>query len=225
MIVREPPYELVALFSDLEMQKLIERLIERGQERRNCTRAFRWLSLRDPRRDTVWREPDRALQVFSRSDCRFLIVWDHHGSGSENLPPQVIESQAVSRLTALGIQEDRVLAVAFSPELEIAFRRVWPKVKRVVSDRRGIDAPEDSAILDEARRHLPQLKLSETFEESFVQNPKEVFEALVRLVRLRRSPPLYEGIGDHVSLRALKGESAISRIASAIASWFPPNEP
>jgi hypothetical protein len=52
--------------------------------------------------------------------------------------------------------------------------------------------------------------------------PKELFEALIRLLRLRRSPPLYARIGERVSLRALKGEVALARIAAAIASWFPP---
>lgn len=45
MIVREPPYDLVALFSDSEMQKLFEALIERGQAARDCTRPFRWRSI------------------------------------------------------------------------------------------------------------------------------------------------------------------------------------
>lgn len=222
MIVEEPPYDLVALFSDSDMQKLIERSIERGQEQRSCTRPFRWRSLRDPRRDTVWREPDRALQVFLRTDCRFLIVWDHQGSGSEIRTLEEVETRAVGRLTTFGVPEDRVLAVAFNPELEISFRRVWPKVKRVISERRGMDAPEDSVILDEARKHLSRLQIPETFEEALARNPKELFEALIRLVRLRQSPSLYEDIGNRVSLRGLKAEQVLSRIAVAITAWFPP---
>jgi hypothetical protein len=222
MIVEQPPYELVALFSDSDMQKLVERLIERGQERRNCTRSFRWRSLRDPRRDTVWREPDRDLQLFFGTDCRFLIVWDHQGSGSETLTSEEIEARVLDRLTTFGVPEDRVLAVAFNPELEISFRRVWSRVKRVVSDRRGTDTPEDTVILDEARKHLPRLHFPENFEEAFARNPKELFEALIRLVRLRQSPALYEEIGARVSLQGFKAERALARIASAIASWFPP---
>jgi len=77
MIVQEPPYDLVALFADLDMQKLSEALIERGQEpRRRCVREIRWRSQRDPRRDTVWREPDRALAPFLGMDALFLPAWD-----------------------------------------------------------------------------------------------------------------------------------------------------
>ena len=78
MIVRDPPYDLVALFSDLDMQKLFEELVERGQEPgRRCARRFRWRSLRDPRRDTVWSQPERVLLPFIGTGCSFLIAWDH----------------------------------------------------------------------------------------------------------------------------------------------------
>jgi hypothetical protein len=85
MIVRDPPYDLVALFSDLDMQKLFEELVERGQEPgRRCARRFRWRSLRDPRRDTVWSQPERVLLPFIGTGCSFLIAWDHSGSGRES---------------------------------------------------------------------------------------------------------------------------------------------
>jgi len=222
VIVQEPPYDLVALFSDLEMQKLFEKLIERGQTGRDCTRPFRWRSLRDPRRDTVWREPDRPLITFLRMDCRFLVVWDHQGSGFEGRNRSEIEDLAISRLEATGVARERVLAVAFDPELEVAFRMAWPKVKRVVAEQREISPPEDAIILAEARRSAPRLRIPEDFDLALSLYPKELFEALVRLVRLRRSPDLYLRIGERVSLRALKGESALSRIATAISSWFPP---
>lgn len=223
VIVQEPPYDMVALFSDLEMQKLFERLIERGQTGRDCTRPFRWRSLRDPRRDTVWREPDRPLAPFLRMDCRLLIVWDHQGSGFEARPSSEIESMAVQRLAGAGIPQDRVLAVAFQPELEVAFLPAWSRVKRVVADQRKISPPEDSAILLDARESAPKLRIPEDFDAALARYPKEIFEALVRLVRLRRAPDLYTRIGDKASLRALKSESAILRIATTISSWFPPS--
>lgn len=223
VIVQEPPYDMVALFSDLEMQKLFEQLIERGQTGRDCTRPFRWRSLRDPRRDTVWREPDRPLTPFLRMDCRLLIVWDHQGSGFEARPSAEVEEMAVQRLVESGIPQERVFAVAFQPELEAAFLPAWPKVKRVVAEQRGISPPEDSAIVMDARRFSPRLRVPEDFGAALPRYPKELFEALVRLVRLRRSPDLYIRIGEKVSLRTFKGEPAILRIAKAISSWFPPS--
>lgn len=223
MIVEEPPYDLVVLSSDAEMKSLLERLIERGQAGRNCTRPFRWRCLRDPRRDTVWREPHRPLALFLEMDCSFLVVWDHQGSGRENRRPEELEASAVESLMAHGVPQGRALAVAFDPELEVSWRPVWPRVKRIVAEERDEEPPEDSQILAEARRAKPRLQIPDDFEIALDRFPKELFEALVRLLRLRRSPPLYAKLGDRVSLPALKRESALARIASAISTWLPPD--
>ena len=223
MIVQEPPYDLVALFSDLEMQKLFEVLLERGQTPgRSCTRGFRWRSLRDPRRDTVWNQPERPLAPFLRMDCRFLIVWDRQGSGFEDGPPSKMEEGVLMSLQSAGVHRDRVLAVALEPELECLFRPVWTKVKSTVAAERGGEPPADPRILEEAERSSPRIRWPRDLGEALEEYPKEVFEALVRLVRLRRAPPLYARIAERVSLPVLKKESAAQRIAARIASWFPP---
>lgn len=223
MIVQEPPYDLVALFSDLEMQKLFEPLIERGQSQgRDCTRPFRWRSLRDPRRDTVWSQPERPLAPFLRMDCRFLILWDHQGSGGEGAPPTELEERVSDRLESAGVPRDRVLAVALDPELEGLFRNVWPRVKDLIGAERGLGSPDDARILQEARKIHPRLGVPDDLETALVLNPKELFEGLVRLVNLRRAAPLYEKIGSQISLRALKREPAALRIAAAISGWLPP---
>jgi hypothetical protein len=224
LIVQEPPYDLVALFSDLEMQKLFEVLLERGQVAgRNCTRRFRWRSLRDPRRDTVWNQPERPLAPFLRMDCFFLIVWDHQGSGSEEEVSSRTEDSVVARLEVAGIPAERILAVALDPELECLFRTVWPKVKSTVAQERGVPPPDDSSILGEARRSVPKMRSAQEFGRALGDHPKEVFEALVRLVRLRRAAPLYEKIAGQISLPLVKKESAAERIALRISSWFPPS--
>jgi hypothetical protein len=223
LIVVEPPYDLVALFSDLEMQKLFEVLLERGQiAGRSCARSFRWRSLRDPRRDTVWTQPERPLAPFLRMECRFLIVWDHQGSGTEDESPSQVEDRVVARLESAGIEADSVLAVALDPELECLFRSVWPKVKSTVAKERRVAPPEDSLILAEAQRSVPRLQWSKEFGEALDENPKEIFEALVRLVKLRRAAPLYAKVAGQVSLPLVKKESAAERIALRISSWFPP---
>ena len=205
------------------MQKLFEVLLERGQiTRRSCARSFRWRSLRDPRRDTVWTQPERPLAPFLRADCRFLIVWDHQGSGIEDESPSRAEDRVVARLETAGIKADSVLAVALDPELECLFRSVWPKVKSTVAQERRVAPPEDSLILAEAQRSVPRLQGSEEFEGALNESPKEIFEALVRLVKLRRAAPLYAKVAGQVSLPLVKKELAAERIALRISSWFPP---
>jgi len=222
VIVQEPPYDLVVLSSDADMKALLEQLIERGQTGRNCTRPFRWRCLRDPWRDTVWREPHRPLAPFLEMDCPFLVVWDHQGSGRENRPPEDLESEAVRSLIAHGVSPDRALAVAFDPELEISWRPTWPRVKQIVAGERREEPPDDLTVLAAARRANPRLRIPDDFERALGQCPKELFEALIRLLRLRLSPPLYAKLGEALSLRALKRERALARIASAISIWLPP---
>jgi hypothetical protein len=226
MIASEPPYDLVALFSDLEMQKLFEVLLERGQEAgRQCTRGFRWRSLRDPRRDTVWRQPEQPLAPFLRMDCRFLVMWDRHGSGAEGQPSAQAEKEVVERLGNAGVPRENVLAVALDPELECLFSPVWPKVKSVVAKERGMVPPEDSQIFEEARRSVTGRIFAEELDGVLEKRPKELFEALVRLIHLRRAAPLYAKIAGQISLPAVKREVAAQRIATSVASWFPPASP
>lgn len=223
MIVQEPPYELIALFSDLEMQKFLEALIERGQEEgRQCARGFRWRSLRDPRRDTVWSQPERVLLPFLRFDYRFLIVWDHHGTGLEATSASEVEEKVVRKLESVGVSADRVLALALEPELERLLVPVWPKVKALIGEERAVSPPDDAAILTEMRKLFPvQSSNSRELKDLLHLHPKEVFESLVRLLRLRRAPPLYEKLGAQVSLPAIKRDDAATRIATAISGWFP----
>jgi hypothetical protein len=205
------------------MQKLFESLIERGQDQgRGCTRPFRWRSLRDPMRDTVWSQPERPLAPFLRMDCRFLILWDHHGSGGERVQPSDVEERVSEQLERAGVPRERVLAVALNPELEGLFRSVWPRVKELIGAERSLESPDDAKILREAQKIHPRLGLPDDLETALARNPKELFEGLVRLVNLRRAATLYAKIGSQISLRALKREPAALRIASAISGWLPP---
>jgi hypothetical protein len=226
MIVQEPPYDLVALFSDLEMQRLFEAWLERGQQpRRQCAREFRWRSLRDPRRDTVWSQPERALQPFFQFGCRFLIVWDHHGTGREASAPAAVEAQVVQRLTRFDMPAEKILAVALEPELERLLVPIWQKVKALMSGERTMAPPDDSAILAKAKEISKAARSAADFEDLLARSPKEAFEALVHLVRLRRAAPLYEKIGDHSSLPTVKKDETASRIASTLRDWFPRDAP
>lgn len=84
-----------------------------------------------------------------------------------------------------------------------------------------MDPPEDAAILLKAREISKAVRPLEDFDGLLARHPKEAFEALVRLVRLRRAAPLYEKIGAHTSLPTVKQDRAASRIATTISGWFP----
>lgn len=220
MIVGEPPYELVALFADADTKEFFRVVLERAQEPgRGCVRPFRWRDIRDPRRDPVCREPARDLRPFATADCRFLIVWDHQGSGYENDSPSVAETTATRSMQAIGVSEDRVLAVALEPEFERLMLPVWPKVKQVVGSERSVAAPEDERIFTEAKKRFANR--AEAVDEARAQAPKEWMQALIALVGLRSAPALFGKIGRQVSLPALKRDDPAQRVAEALARWFP----
>jgi len=222
MIVREPPYDMVGLFADLDMQNFFEALIERGQDhRRGCSRPIRWRSLRDPRRDTVWREPERVLGPFLDQQTRFLVVWDHQGSGAEKRDPEKVEARVEDRLKEQGVPAANVMALALVPELETLFRPVWDRIKKLVCRERGMLPPDDALILERAKRYDPGLSFPADPQQALDEQPKEMFGALVAIARLRRAAPLYRRIGERVSLRRLKNHAAAARLARHIASWFP----
>lgn len=219
MIVEDTRCELVALFADLDAQKFLERLIERGQEAsRRCVRPFRWRPVRDPRRDPVWSDPVAALRPFLSLDVRYLIFWDHRGSGAERLSTAESEAQVVDRMAQAGVAQDRILPVALAPELESTLVPVWERVKQSLASRRRRPVPDDLEILQAARRRNP---LPDDFDAALSDAPKEVVAGLFDVLQLRRSAVLYEGLGNELSLPKAKAHPALARIAETLAAWFP----
>lgn len=225
MIVEEPPYDLVVLFADLDAQRLISGLIERGQER-NCIRQIRWRPIRDPRRDVIHLVQENRLRpLLERQDrqTRVVLVWDHEGSGREADAPQDVESQTVQQLVTSGFREDHVTAVAIYPELEAVLLPAWDRVKQILSAERGLLAPTDDEVRREAARFTYQ-GIPDDAATALSVRPKEMFLALVRLVRLRHSAVLYQRLGLQLSIPQLKREgSALLRLLENLAEWYSPN--
>jgi len=224
MIVDEPPYDLVALFADEDARLLIQGAIHRG-EARGCLSPFRWRSLRDARRDAFRADPTKVLGPFlNLPECRFLLAWDHEGSGSTADRPAEAEEAVICSLLQAGVARNRVVAVAFEPEVETLLAPVWERVKTVMAAKRGMQAPSDDAVLALIRRVSrsgESAKPSQGVEEALLKRPKEMFSALVRFLNLRRSPRLYSDLGAQLSLRGLKEKREGSQISDALVRWFP----
>ena len=219
MIVRDPPYDLVALFADLDAQRFFEQLIERGQQA-GCLRPFRWLSLRDSRRDTVWRSPQSALAPLHRKGCRLFLSWDLAGSGAEDDGPDRTEEHALTELERSAIPCEDVLTACFDPELEKVLGVVWGRVKEVVASVRGQSPPDDTRILAKARIGS-SLQGVHDMQDLIHRAPKEIFEGLLAAMQLRSKADLFETLGRSLSIPALKRDSSLVRIASQLAAWFP----
>jgi hypothetical protein len=217
MIVDEPPYELVALFADEDARRLIMQIVERGQEF-GCLRRFRWRAVRDPRKDQIGRAAAHVLGPYlSEGNCRFVVLWDHHGSGREGDATSDVEGGVVQSLVRAGISTANVAAVAFVPELEVALIPAWERTLQLIAERRKRPPPTSDEILGHLRIEAGSI------EQLLRLQPKELFDAALRLLQLRHSAELFEDLGNRLSIPALKGGDALGRLLAALVSWFPPD--
>ena len=217
MIVEEPPYELVGLFACADAMRFVSAAIERGQ-RASCLRHLRWRALRDPRRDQVAQKPDALLGPFlAQPDLRFLLMWDHEGSGRERERPDEVEADVLARLGRRGVDASRVCAVALVPELEACFAPAWARVADVVAAARRRPRPTDQALLAKLRKFGKEHR---DIEDALRVHPKDALGALLALLELRRSPALYEDLGARLPLSQIKLAPPMLRVANALQEWF-----
>jgi hypothetical protein len=194
--------ELVAIFADADAQRFVMRLIDAGMER-GCLRRFVVEPVRDPMRDAhVARDPLSVAQSFlSNPNVRFLVLWDHHGSGREIDPPQDVERDITAAFLRAGVPAERVLAIAFVPELEIALEPVWDRVCEELAKKRKDPALE--AVFD-------------------ANDPKGALEAIARRHRIRLNPALFQELAGSLSIPKLKSRDPLARVGARLVEWFAP---
>jgi hypothetical protein len=192
--------ELVLLFADVDAEKLVTRLLTRGIER-GCLRQLTWVAIREPMRDArLAQQPLAALGPHIRStDSRFLILWDHHGSGREDTDPAEIESEVLATFERADIARERVAAVSFRPELEVVLEPVWTRV------------------LEELARQRAEMPQAIPFDPT---DPKSSLATAARAHRLRVDSTVFEDLGAKLSLEGLKKGSTLARIGAVLVRWF-----
>jgi len=226
VIVREPPYDLVALFADDDARRFFEQVIERGQER-GCLRQIRWASVPDPMHDSLFHHPDRELRPFltAASFSRFLLVGDQDGSG---LLSAEAEHLAASALLKYSIPQESILVVAIAPELEaILATGDFTRCKELLAEKRKLAPPTDAQVLERARTEIRRMptgrQLPADLPSALLSHPKEILKATAHLLKFPYTPVLFSDIfGKLLSLQRLKSNSAFARITSSLAAWFPP---
>jgi hypothetical protein len=190
----------VILFADADAQRFVSRLVRRGIERR-CLRPFHWEAIRDPMRDArVAQQPLAAAEPFRADpETRFLVLWDHEGSGREDRPPPEVEESVVAAFERAGVARSRVRAVAFEPEFEIVLAPAWDRVLAELASKRA-ELPKALAF----DRRDPKGSMKDAADEH----------------RLRADPALYEDLASKLSLRSLKQGDALRRVGACLIEWF-----
>lgn len=204
------------MVADADAEKLLGSVIKRGVEG-GCLRAIRWVIRRDPMRDSsVCQSPLRALAGVRPSESRVMIIFDHHGSGREATPARELEGEVIGQLRRAGFPESDVECIVLEPELEAVLIPVWDRVAELLAARRSAAPPTREQVLSKAAVQRGE----EPWTAQLSRQPKEHFDAMLRLLRLRHEPSVFADVGSQVSLRSFKTGYAGGRLAARLTSWF-----
>jgi len=138
-----------------------------------------------------------------------IVIFDHDGCGREGQSSQEIETE-VERLLAIHGWENRAIALALDPELEIWVWSDSPYVSEALGWKGG------------------QAKLVEwLIERKYVEKvsskpkmPKEAMEELLRKSKKPRSSSIYMQLAQRVSFQKCI-DPAFIKLKTTLQNWFP----
>ena len=138
-----------------------------------------------------------------------LLIFDHEGSGKEQIHPQDLERD-LNEEFSYSVWGDRARAVVLSPELEAWVWSDSPHVSRVAGWEGG------------HRRLRNWLIEQEYLKEGEVkpERPKEAFKAALYESRTPRSSSLYLQLAQNVSF-ARCSDTAFLTFKKILQDWFP----
>lgn len=142
-----------------------------------------------------------------------LLIWDHHGSGRDHRQaPNLVAQEIQGKLDSFTWSGNSSVTVLV-PELE---QWLW-FCENAVAAHCGVTQVQLQQWIQER-----SLKLGKTADEMKQQQPKELFENIMR-ERIKRtiSPRDFDEIGQHASVNALLACGSFSAIALTLRAWFP----
>jgi len=202
--------DLVVLVADSQTQRVLEQLLT---ERRKSLR-IRPMNFRvfvHPERDPgCLNKPEAILGGLAGSAQRALLIFDHHGCGREQEPPEKLEEETRKRLHRAGWDPGRVEVILISPELEAW---VWSDSQQVAQSLGWEGTTAD------LKRWMASEGLWQSNTEK-PQRPKEALEAVLRTTG--EGPPILVlvKLASGVSL-ARCTDRAFARLKQTLRKWFP----
>lgn len=146
---------------------------------------------------------------FSEQYHHGLLMFDHQGSGREQLLPREL-SKSINEDFSCSVWKSRAKAIVLSPELEVWVWSDSPHVGRIAgweSDNRQLLR----WLIEQGYRQEGEAKPT---------HPKEAFEAVLRESRTPRSSSLYLELAQNVSLQRCSDE-AFLEFKRVLQEWFP----
>lgn len=204
-------YDLVVLAPDSMIEHTLRGLFERKASL--GLRPFSFHIIPFARHDPgCFRESAAMLHRELRRSRRALVVFDHKGSGQEQLFREEIERIVESQLSANG-WDGRAAVVVISPELEawaFAESNYAPKMFHFNGNYAELKQwLRGKGLLDE--------------HEAKPKDPKSALDAVLRQNKIPRSSSLFLQLAQKVSLKHC-ADPAFRKLAHTLQTWFPADE-
>ena len=205
--------ELFVVVADLDAENVIRTLLKDRQEALDIELDFAAGTdlLRYTGRDCGCRtDAVKILRRVQETHDRALIIFDHHGSGSEDTAAPDLEGQIEKGLARSGWLPQRVAAIVIDPELEAWVWSGSPQVSKVLGWKQGHPALRGFLA---AGGHWPAAL-------SKPPDPKKALEEATRRTRTPRVSSLFSDLAATVSVKGCS-DRAFLKLTDALRKWFP----
>lgn len=199
--------DLAVLAADNNMAAVLRSLLTRNQAL--GIRPVGFDVFVHPRRDPgCVHEAHLFLAALSDMYAYSLVLFDHQGSGQEQLALAELAGQVTNRLEASG-WHNRSRTIVLAPELEVW---VWSPSPHVATCLGWESRTPDL-------RSWLQSKGYWSASRAKPADPKAAMEAVLREVRRPRSSAIYAQLANTISLRG-HNEPAFVALVQALHEWF-----
>ena len=201
---------LIVLVADRNTQFLMQGLFARHQSFgiKDISKSSDHIFVHIQRDAGCYNQCAEFLRPFHKDYNYALVIFDHEGSGKEEMTRTEIETELETKLSLSG-WENRAKVIVLEPEIESWVWSDSPHVERIL-DWEGKN-PSLKDWLNAKNFLLPnELKPS---------RPKEAVEEALREVRKPRSSSIYLELAQNVSFRNCVDESFL-KLKQSLQEWF-----
>ncbi len=204
--------DLLLYVADADAQAFMNSLLNRPEALH--IRRITFEIKRHPQRDSGMVQSGSELTRMMKNEYKkAILAWDHHGSGRDHRQsPEKVRDEIQNKLNSYTWSNNSSVIV-FVPELE---QWLWYSESALISYC-GISPEQLNTWLADRSN-----KLRKTVEELKMEQPKELFEYIMR-ERLKRtiSPRDFAEIGQRASVHRLMDCESFRSIVDILRTWFP----
>lgn len=166
----------------------------------------------DPGRDSACAKNGVSfLSIFLGQYDHALLLFDHKGSGKEDVEPAKLQ-QTLNQDFKQSNWGERAKTIIIAPELEIWVWTPSPHVDRIL----GWESRQPSL------RNWMEERGLWLQGELKPHHPKKALDNALRKSRIARSASLFQKLAEQVSLKNCE-DRAFQELLSTLQAWFPPN--